>query len=183
VLGFEPIGSSPIGAEGSDPLVQSFDVEGLIDGQSTIKTISLFELALIRELHKDPALLKSINRRRFEELVAELFSGFGYEVELTQKTRDGGKDIIAIKRKEVNVKYLIECKRPEVGNPVRVKTVRELHGVRDDDGATKAILVTSTYFTPDAIAFAKKNEWVLELRDFDAIKFWLSDYLRLKKES
>src|SRR5258707_66081 len=40
------------------------------------------------ELHRDPEQLRRIERRLFEEVVAELFHGFGYSVELTARTRD-----------------------------------------------------------------------------------------------
>lgn len=43
-----------------------------------------------------PEEMKTMNRRLFEEMIAELFDGFGFKVELTKKTRDGGRDIIAI---------------------------------------------------------------------------------------
>ena len=78
-----------------------------------------------------------MNRRGFEELVAELFGGFGYEVELTKQTRDGGRDIVAIKRGEVQVKYLIECKRPDPGGHVGVGPARELLGVLTDEKAQR----------------------------------------------
>jgi restriction system protein len=118
-----------------------------------------------------------MNRRRFEHLVAELFNGFGYEVELTKQTRDGGKDIIAVKRAELDLRFLIECKRPDPGDPIGVSTVRELYGVKVDDGATKAILATTTHFTPDAVVFSERNKWELELKDYDAIKEWITKYL------
>jgi hypothetical protein len=38
-----------------------------------------------------------VDARTLEEIVAELFDNFGYEVELTKRTRDGGRDIIAIR--------------------------------------------------------------------------------------
>jgi HJR/Mrr/RecB family endonuclease len=44
-----------------------------------------------------------LNRRLFEEFVAELFHEFGYEVELTKRTRDGGRDVIAIREAEAAV--------------------------------------------------------------------------------
>lgn len=50
------------------------------------------------EIAKHPSILRSLERRQFEKVIAELFDGFGYEVELTRRTRDGGKDIIAIKK-------------------------------------------------------------------------------------
>ena len=148
----------------------TFAVETASPGQqSLIQVVSFVDRALIERLRKHPDDLRTINRRVFEELVAELFNGFGYEVELTKRTRDGGKDVIAIRRKEVETRFLVECKRPDPGNPVGVSTVRELYGVKADDGASKAILATTTYLTPDAKLFIERHRWELEAREYDAI--------------
>jgi HJR/Mrr/RecB family endonuclease len=99
-------------------------------------------------------------------------------VELTKRTHDGGQDVIAIRRKEVNVKFVIECRRPEPGRPVRVSAVRELLGVKTDSQASKAILATTTYFTSNASAFFERHHWELEPRDFDDVRAWIAEYLK-----
>jgi restriction endonuclease Mrr len=136
---------------------------------------------LIRHFARNPDELKRVDRRKLEEIIAELFDGFGYEVELTKRTRDGGRDIIAIKEKgtEVAVKYLIEAKRPDFGTPIRVGAVRELYGVKVLEKATKAVLATTTHFTRDANILFEENRWELEPRDFDGIMSWINDYLRM----
>jgi restriction endonuclease Mrr len=179
MLGFGPIGSSAIGALPDDFSV-TFDLGEKIQGQSIIEVVSFVDRSLLERLQKNPDDLRLLDRRKFEELVAELFLGFGYEVELTQRTRDGGKDVIAIKRAEVDVRFLIACRRPNPGNPVRVSAVRELYGVKVSDGASKAIFATTTHFTEDAKLFSEKIRWDLELRDFEAIKEWIANYLALK---
>jgi DNA-binding transcriptional MerR regulator len=133
---------------------------------------------MIEDFNRNPELLRSLHPRKFEELVAELYRGFGYQVELTKQTRDGGKDIIAMKKAEVNVKYLIECKRPQPGNYVSIASVRELYGVKLDNLATKGILVTTERFSPDALHFFDKHMWELEPRDYYDIKEWIEDYLK-----
>ena len=175
-LGFGPTGSAPMSAL---PMLfhTEFNLEPGANEQSIIQITSHVDRALIERLSQFPEDIRIMNRRVFEELVAELFIGFGYEVELTKRTRDGGKDIIAIKRREVETRFLIECKRPDPGNPIGVSTVRELYGVKVDDGASKAILATTTYFTPDAKLFSSKHRWELELRDFEDLQEWISDYL------
>jgi restriction system protein len=133
------------------------------------------------ELHRDPEQLRRIERRLFEEVVAELFHGFGYSVELTARTRDGGRDIIALGHKDqIRTKYLIECKRPDPGNPVGVGLVRQLFGVVEDEGATKGLLVATTYFSQDARAFEERNEWRLELKDYEHVVDWIAYYVQLK---
>lgn len=158
----------------------SFDLRDDQGSESIIQIASFFDRALIEKLKQFPDDLRIIDRRKFEELIAELFRGFGYEVELTKRTRDGGKDIIAIKRAEVETRYLIECKRPEPGNHIGVRTVRELYGVKVDDNATKAILATTTYFSPEAKEFSEKHRWELELKDYHAIQEWIASYLGRK---
>lgn len=133
------------------------------------------------ELYRAPSQLQFIDRRQFEEVVAELFSGFGYSVELTAQTRDGGRDIVAVGRKDqIKTKYLIECKRPDPGNPVRVGVVRQLLGVVEDEKATKGLLVATTYFTRDARSLEARNEWRLELKDYNTLLDWIEHYVRLK---
>jgi HJR/Mrr/RecB family endonuclease len=110
-----------------------------------------------------------------------LFDGFGYKVELTAQTRDGGRDVIAIGGQEVEGKYLIECKRPDPGRRVGIRPVRELFGVKTDEHATKAILATTAYFTRDALLFFDRHKWELEPRDFDGLMNWISAYLNRRK--
>lgn len=138
---------------------------------------------MIDYFSKNPNKLKTIDRRLFEEMTAELFYGFGYEVELTQQTRDGGRDIIAIKQSETTNKYLIECKRPDIGNNIGIRPVRELFGVKQDEKATKAILATTSYFSKDALQFFERNKWELEYSDFDGIMNWISLYKKMKNNA
>ncbi len=136
---------------------------------------------LLARLDLHPELLRETNRRLFEELVAEIFDGFGYEVELTKRTRDGGKDIIALKTIDsICLRYLIECKRPDQGNAVTVSTVRELLGVSADDPATKSLLVTTTSFTKDAKALIDRHQWRLEGKEYNDVILWASQYNRIK---
>lgn len=137
---------------------------------------------LIRYFSEHPEEMKTMNRRLFEEMIAELFSGFGYEVELTKQTRDGGIDIFAFKQLEVSVKYIIQAKRPNPENPVGVDPVRALYGVKGDEGATKAILATTTSFTKDALMFFGRHKWELEPKDYDGIMRWIDEYLKQKRE-
>ncbi len=55
---------------------------------------------LIDEARIEPATLLGLSSRQFEELIAEIWSRFGYTVELTARTRDGGRDVIAVRNAE-----------------------------------------------------------------------------------
>lgn len=147
----------------------SIDSSILLISQNVYKEMILY-------FSSNPEEMKTMDHRTLEEMIAELFDGFGYEVELTAQTRDGGRDIIAIKDSEVKVRYLIEAKRPDPGTPVGVRPVRELYGVKTRERATKAILATTTYFSAPAIAEFEENIWELELRDYDGIMEWVNAY-------
>jgi len=135
---------------------------------------------LIKYLSIYPHKLRVLDRRLFEEIIAEIFCGFGFDVELTKLTRDGGRDIVAIKNAETKLKYLVECKRPEPGNLIGVKPVRELFGIKQDEKASKAILATTSYFSKEAMQLFERNIWELEPRDYDGIMRWIADYKKLK---
>ena len=158
-----------------------FDLSVPYEGKTIIDVARFIDNKLIAHFLKNPDELKTMNRRLFEELVAELFHGFGYEVELTKQTRDGGKDIIAIKQDEIKVKYLIECKRLDPGGKVHISTVRELYGVRNDEGATKGIIVTTANLTKDAKLFIDKHKWELEGKEYEDLRWLLEQYLKNKK--
>lgn len=85
--------------------------------------------------------------------------------------RDGGRDIIATKA-GINGKpvvFYIECKRYSRQNKVSVDLVRALYGVQTADKVNKACLVTSSYFTHDAVNFANEQNVMIDLVDGDAL--------------
>lgn len=126
---------------------------------------------------KHPDKLYELSPRKFEELVASILKDMGFDVELTQATRDGGRDIIAHVRNAV-CSYLthIECKRYAADNKVGVGIIREVLGVHHIRKATKSIIVTTSFFSRDAIKEAETMENQLDLKDFTDIKNWLQRY-------
>lgn len=128
-------------------------------------------------LKKHPDKLYELSPRKFEELVASILKDLGFDVELTQATRDGGRDIIAYIRNAV-CSYLthIECKRYAPDNKVGVGIIREVVGVHHIRKATKSIIVTTSFFSSDAVKEAALMENYLDLKDFFDIKSWLQRY-------
>lgn len=133
----------------------------------------------LREAISNPALLRSMPSRRFEEFMAEIFCSLGFQIELTAPTRDGGADLIAIRQIDgINLKLIVECKRYVPPNKVGVEHVRQLLGVKADSGASKGVIATTSYFTKPAKEFESRHKYELELKDFDAIAEWSSEYRR-----
>ncbi|AND64912.1 hypothetical protein AX766_11205 [Flavobacterium covae] len=125
---------------------------------------------------KFPEKLYEINPRKFEELIASIFNDYGFDVELTKVTRDGGRDIIAsIKNPVYNLLAYIECKRFAPDNKIDVGIIRNVAGVHYLRKPSKSIIVTTSFFTKDAQEEAKLIENQLELKDYNDIKIWLQD--------
>jgi HJR/Mrr/RecB family endonuclease len=132
----------------------------------------------VREILADKtatrADLLALSPRQFEELIAEIWDRFGFEVELTAQTRDGGRDIIAVKKSaEANYRFLIECKRYRPDLKVGVELIRALYGVKVDEKATKAILATTSTFTADAKRFLQNHLWELDGKDHEDVLAWI----------
>ena len=63
-----------------------------------IYELNNIDLALYNELTNNPKLLQSLNWRVFEKLLADILSTFEYDIELLRGTKDGGIDIVALKK-------------------------------------------------------------------------------------
>jgi HJR/Mrr/RecB family endonuclease len=132
---------------------------------------------LMKYLAKHPDEVYKLAPRKYEELVAQIFKDLNYNVTLTQRTRDGGKDIYARKDDGIgNNLYIIECKKYAKNHKVGVNAVRSLYGVKNAERATAGILATTSYFTEDAKKFQSGIRHELNLRDYDSFKEWLRAY-------
>ncbi|GAB4054934.1 restriction endonuclease [Catellatospora paridis] len=118
--------------------------------------------------------LRSVSPRTLEIVVSRLYSRMGYEVELTQASKDGGRDVVAtsveLGRRE---RLLIECK--QVGKPVGVELVRQLLGVVAAEIPTRGVLITTSSFTAGAIRLGADHR--LELIDGRQLVDLLDRYL------
>lgn len=138
------------------------------------------ELEILAYFGRHPELLHSLPPRKFEELIASVFRQAGFEVELTPETRDGGIDIIAVKKDGYsgNSLHLIECKRYLPNNTVGIGVVQRLLGVVEQHRATKGIVVTTSSFTRDAIIVAESAQHRLVLNEYSKVSGWLAAFTK-----
>jgi restriction endonuclease Mrr len=128
-------------------------------------------------LKNNPEKLYDLSPRKFEELVASILVDMGLDVTLTQATRDGGTDIIAmVKNSLASFLILVECKKYSPENKVNVGIIREVAGVHSLREPSKSIIVTTSTFTKDAIIEASLHKEKIELKDYLNLKEWLSKY-------
>jgi restriction system protein len=133
--------------------------------------------AIIQNLKKNPKDIFSLTPRQYEELVAELFRDMGWDVELTQATRDGGKDILAAMNTAAgHILCLVEAKHYRADRKIGVSLVRALYGTLCDYQATNALMVTTSSYSKDAHALQKKHQYELSLKDYVGVAEWIQRY-------
>lgn len=135
---------------------------------------------LYQSLLDHPELLRTMDWRTFEKLLADSLEALGFEVELQKGTKDGGIDLFAIKRVEVigPQRYLIQAKRYK--NKVGVEPVQRLMFLHQHHRVTKACLATTSTFTGGAWKLAEQYKWQLELKDFDGVLDWVRQAAKQK---
>lgn len=106
-----------------------------------------------------------MNPREFEEMVAEYFKVQGYETILTPYSGDMGIDVIATKGEE---KLAVQAKMYG-GSTSKVNraAMMQLHGAKDYQHCTKAVMVTNGDITEDALKVAE--ELGIEVVHFDKV--------------
>lgn len=125
--------------------------------------LSIYEQVLV-----NPRAMYDLEPWQFENFVSDVFSRNGFKVRVTQKTRDGGKDIVAtFEMGGILYNTYFECKKYAPNRPVDVAIVREEYAVMQRDHIDKAIIVTTSRFTRDAKREADK--FGIGLVDYDKL--------------
>jgi restriction system protein len=123
--------------------------------------------ALIRHLALAPEDLMRLQPRKFEELMAELYSREGFEVSLTQQTRDGGIDLFLVRHTPFGqLLTIVDTKRYRKDRPVGVAVVRQLYGVVEAMKASAGVVATTSYFSQDARSLQETIPFRLALQDY-----------------
>jgi len=95
--------------------------------------------------------LDGLDGLEFEKAVSFIYNKCGYSAEVTQASGDFGVDVIATKGKE---KLAIQAKRYK--GSVGVKAVQEVSSGAFYYKATKAVVITNSFYTPQAKELADK---------------------------
>jgi hypothetical protein len=162
------------------PLVPSEYTLFVPPWQDKIALVDPIEM-IISESIRNPSVIYRLTARDFERFLVRIFEGFGYEVQLTATTRDGGADLICLRRLVGNipVKVAVEAKRYSPQNPVSVCLVRQFVGANALLRANKLVYVTTSRFTRDARTYAGAPELVnlLDLKELPDIMEWARDFV------
>jgi len=143
-----------------------------------VQAVALPWMEIIELIDKDPHFLKQISWRRVEEVIAGAYKQDGWEeVTLTPRSRDGGRDIIAVRRTPCALRVIDQVKAYSPGHRVTADDVRALIGVLSSDlNASKGVVTTTAEFAPGIFedrSIAPFLPYRLELKNGVQLRRWL----------
>jgi len=140
----------------------------------SIEIYSAISEEFLARLGKFPEDRFYLNPQVFEETVAELLSRMGYDVKLTPRTGDEGRDVIAaIGTPAAKLLLLVECKKYAPHRKVGIEPVTRLWSRLFDDHANMAMVVTTSGFAPVAERFAVSRGYQVSLKDGNDFIGWV----------
>ncbi len=150
--------------------------EKVTDGE-IVEAVALSWAGLVRELERDPNLMLRFDPRQLEEIIAAAYHADGFEVVLTPRSGDLGRDVIATKPGRYSVRFLDQVKRYKPGTVVTADEVRAMYGVLAlDQRASKAYITTTSSFAPGTAAeFRAAIPTRLDLRDGQEVQRWMRE--------
>ncbi len=130
---------------------------------------------ILRDIYEKHELIDIVDPRDFEKIVAELLHDKGYEVQLTKQTRDGGYDVLALKKIDgFPFKILAECKRHK--KAIGIEIIRSFSDVINRENANKGVIFTTSYFSKPALDRQTEMGTILDLRDRGDLIEWIIKY-------
>jgi restriction system protein len=132
---------------------------------------------LLKAIEADPEFIYCIDPRKLEELIAGGYEREHWDVILTPRSGDKGRDVIATKPGFGQVRIYDQVKRYAPGHIVTADEVRSLVGVLTIQGnVSKAVLTTTTSFAPKVYEEVKHlMPYRLELKNGNQLRDWLGD--------
>ena len=108
-------------------------------------------------------------------LLGELLGKEGWIVQTTRGSKDGGIDVIAKKNDFIlgEIKTIWQAKKYGNENKVSLRDVRELSAIRETEGSTKGIIVTTSKLTRGALEWVQRDLYRLAYLEGSQIEEWI----------
>lgn len=129
--------------------------------------VPVFTLLLLYMKHRKPTQQKSRSNLRsidymkldpyqFERFCANVLNANGYQMMVTKKSGDGGKDLVGWNSR--NERVFGEVKQYKDSNKVSRPLMQKLRGAMADAGVERGVFITTSQFTQEALEYAKRNK-------------------------
>lgn len=148
-------------------------LEGLL-----IKSYAAVWIEVAQQLGQDWNKAHQLTDRQWEEMLAGALDKDGYQVTLTPRSKDHGRDVIAVKRDAGCLRILGSMKAYAPHRLVPREHVHEMLGVLTAERASKAIIATTSGFAPRILEAPGLDRFIpdqIQLMDGPALQKWLLD--------
>lgn len=133
---------------------------------------------IVQAIERNPQLIYDLPWRKWEEIVAAGWERLGYRVELTPRSGDGGRDVIATRIEGVAIRIFDQVKSRAVHRVVTADEVRSMIGTFFmEPNVSKVFVTTTSEFAKGVYESPLIQQFVpyrLELRSRVPLVSWLS---------
>jgi restriction system protein len=144
-----------------------------------VRAVALPWLEIIRFMLQDPRLIYELDPRKWEELIAGAWKKEGYDVILTPRSGDRGRDVIATLHGAGRVRLFDQVKRYSPDRLVTADEVRSMIGVLTTEGnVSKGLITTTSHFAPGIEKDPRIQSLIphrLELKPREPLLAWLEE--------
>ncbi|MFT3685848.1 MAG: restriction endonuclease [Phycisphaerales bacterium] len=119
--------------------------------------------------------LHALSWRQFEELIGQLLEEDGFKVQITKEGGDDGIDVVGVRNDRIlgAVKSVWQAKKYGPTRAVSLDKVRELSAARDDFGATKGLMITTSYLSDPANRYVQQRQFRLGKYEGRELEQWV----------
>jgi len=159
--------------------------EKTAEGQ-LVEAIALPWFEIVELINRSPATIHEIDWRKWEEIIAGAYSQQGFDVVLTPRSNDKGRDVIATSRGLGSVRFFDQVKAYRPGRVVEADEVRAMVGVLNidiDPNVSKGLVTTTSSFAPGVLKdpdIGRLMPYRLELKARDELLAWLASIAAAK---
>lgn len=165
--------------DGPSILLQAVIIPGdkTTEGQ-LVEAVALPWFDIIELLGRSPDTIYEIDWRKWEEIIAAAYKQQGFDVTLTPRSNDKGRDVIATSTHLGSIRFFEQVKAYRPGHVVTAEEVRAMVGVLDLEGnVSKGLVTTTSAFAPGIEQdpnIARLMPYRLELKGRVALLEWLA---------
>ena len=87
-----------------------------------------------------------------------------------------GRRVTYLKHEVGTFLMLVECKKRASDQPVGIDVIQRLFGIQQMQHANKALIVTTSFFTPPAKSEVARHNGLIDLKNIEALRQWLNKY-------
>lgn len=164
---------------GPSILLQAVIIPGdkTTEGQ-LVEAVALPWFEIIELLGRSPDTIYDIDWRKWEEIIAAAYKQQGFDVTLTPRSNDKGRDVIATSKHLGSIRFFEQVKAYRPGHVVTAEEVRAMVGVLDLEGnVSKGLVTTTSAFAPGIEQdpnIVRLMPYRLELKGRVALLEWLA---------